>query len=70
MQTQSHFLMTAALNRVLGRRQVNVRRNAFLIGAVLPDLPFWLLTIAGEIYYRWFAATPTGESPIHASLLH
>jgi membrane-bound metal-dependent hydrolase YbcI (DUF457 family) len=64
MQTQSHFLMTAALNRVLGRRQVTVRRNAFLLGAVLPDIPFWLLTIAGEIYYRWFAATLTGESPM------
>lgn len=54
--------MTASLNRVLQRRQVIVRRNPFLLGAVLPDVPFWLLTAWGEIYYTWFARTPTGES--------
>lgn len=64
MQTHSHFLMTAALNRVLQHRQVIVHRNTFLLGAVLPDVPFWLLTAGGQIYYTWFARTPTGESPM------
>lgn len=56
--------MTAWLSRTLQRRQVPVQRNAFLLGSILPDVPFWLLTAAGEIYYHWFAATPTGESPM------
>mgnify|MGYP000881513583 CR=1 FL=1 len=64
MQTQSHWLMTAGLNQVLQRRQVRVQSRAFLLGSLLPDVPFWLLTAMGEIYYTWFAHTPTGESPM------
>jgi hypothetical protein len=64
MQTQSHWLMTAWLNQALQRRQVRVQSRAFLFGSILPDVPFWLLTVVGEIYYTWFARTPTGESPM------
>jgi hypothetical protein len=64
MQTYSHFLVTVVADRQLVRRQIPVHTLAFLIGSVLPDVPFFLLTLLGEVYYRWFATTPTGESPM------
>ena len=64
MQTYSHLIITAALNRPLKRRGYAVHSPAFLLGAVVPDLPFILLTALGEIYYRWMAPVPTGESPM------
>ena len=62
MQTVSHFLMTAAANHQLRQKTVPLHTKALLIGSVLPDIPFALLTIAGEIYYRWFAVLPTDQS--------
>ncbi len=54
MQTYSHFLMTAALNRGLIRRgTVPVRSWALLLGSVLPDLPLFLLTIGFFAYRQW-----------------
>lgn len=64
MQTYSHLLVTAVVDRQLVRRQVPVQTLALLIGSVLPDLPFFLLTLLGELYFRWFTTTPTGESPM------
>ncbi|HEX9869886.1 MAG TPA: metal-dependent hydrolase [Candidatus Tectomicrobia bacterium] len=58
MQTQTHVLLAAALVVPLRRRHMTVHTPAVVIGAVLPDLPFFLLTVAGEIYYRWFAPLP------------
>lgn len=55
MQTYSHFLMTAALNRPLTQRGVSVYTGAFLLGSVLPDVPFALLTLVYETYYLWIA---------------
>jgi membrane-bound metal-dependent hydrolase YbcI (DUF457 family) len=59
MNTPSHFLITAALDKVLPR--VPIVKSAFLLGSVAPDLPLWLLSIAGIVYYRfilgWNAAT-------------
>lgn len=52
MNTPSHFLMTAALAKALPR--VPIQRSAFFWGAIAPDLPLWLLTLGGMIYYRWF----------------
>ncbi len=62
MQTISHFLITGAANHKLRFRTVPIHTKALLIGSVLPDIPFALLTIAGEIYYRWFAVPPTDQS--------
>lgn len=58
MNTPSHFLITAALDKALPR--VPIVKNAFLLGSVAPDLPLWLLSITGITYYRfvkgWSAA--------------
>ena len=62
MQTISHFLMTGAVNHQLRQKTIPIHSKALLIGSVLPDMPFALLTIAGEIYYRWFAVPPTDQS--------
>ena len=62
MQTISHFLMTGAVNHQLRQKTIPIHSKALLIGSVLPDIPFALLTIAGEIYYRWFAVPPTDQS--------
>lgn len=39
-----------------------VHMGALLLGSVLPDLPFTVLTLGGEIYYRWFAVLPASGS--------
>ncbi len=62
MQTPSHFLITAVVNRQLSQRGIPVHTRALLIGSVLPDISFIVLTIVGEIYYRWFGAAPAGKS--------
>lgn len=58
MNTPSHFLITAGLENALPR--VPIVKSAFLLGSVAPDLPLWLLSIGGLIYYRlilgWSAA--------------
>jgi hypothetical protein len=61
MQTQSHFLMTAAALTPLRRRNWLDATvvAALLVGAVLPDLAFFVLTVGGELYYRWLAPPPT-----------
>lgn len=50
MNTPSHFLMTAAIAKVLP--QIPIHRKAFLIGSVAPDLALWLLTAGGIVYYH------------------
>ncbi|MBW4421633.1 MAG: metal-dependent hydrolase [Myxacorys californica WJT36-NPBG1] len=50
MNTPSHFLMTAALGKALAR--VPIVKGAFLLGAIAPDLPLWLLSIGGVLYYH------------------
>jgi hypothetical protein len=51
MNTPSHFLMTAALDEALPR--MPIVRSAFLWGSVAPDIPLWLLSIGGTVYYHW-----------------
>jgi membrane-bound metal-dependent hydrolase YbcI (DUF457 family) len=51
MNTPSHFLMTAALAKALPR--VPIVKTAFLLGSVAPDLPLWLLSLGGMVYYHW-----------------
>jgi membrane-bound metal-dependent hydrolase YbcI (DUF457 family) len=62
MQTPSHFLITAVVNYKLKERAVAVHSKALLVGSVLPDIPFFLLTMGGEIYYRWLAPLPVEGS--------
>ena len=50
MQTYSHVALTAALGRWLARRRITVSFRSFWLGALLPDLPLYLLT-AG--YWTW-----------------
>jgi hypothetical protein len=58
MQTPSHFLITAVLTHQLRQRDIPLHSKALLIGSVLPDIPFLLLTVGFEIYYRWVAPLP------------
>lgn len=65
MQTQSHLLLTAAAFTTLRKRSgalFAVTAAALLLGSILPDIPLFLLTIAGEIYYRWLAPLPPAPS--------
>ena len=64
MQTYSHALINGALAAPLRRRGWKVNGFAFVLGGVLPDMPFFLLTIMSEVYYRLIGGTPTGESPM------
>ncbi len=51
MNTPSHLIMTAALRTRL--RPLPIPRGAFLLGAVLPDVPLWLLSVGGGLYFRY-----------------
>jgi len=62
MQTQSHALIAAALVLPLRRRQINVHLPAVVLGAILPDIPLFLLSLGGIAYYRWFAPLPAATN--------
>ena len=62
MQTPSHFLITAVLAKKAPVHHRIIHRSALLVGSILPDLPFLILTLGYEVYYRWFAAPPTSGS--------
>ena len=64
MQTYSHALINATLAGPLKRAGWEFRDWAFVAGGVLPDVPFFLLTVLGGIYYTVSGGTPTGESPM------
>lgn len=64
MNTPSHFLITAAIERALPR--VPIVKTAFLLGSVAPDLPLWLLSIGGILYYHLILGWSTADT---ASLL-
>ncbi len=52
LNTPSHLIMTAALRKRI--RSQPIPRGAFLLGSVMPDIPFWLLSIGGGIFYRYW----------------
>lgn len=52
MQTPSHLILSAALQYPLRKRRLPFSASGFLLGSVLPDLPFTLLTIIYGLYYR------------------
>lgn len=68
MQTQTHFLITAALGH-LGRRRAALPMHmpALLVGSVLPDVPFALLSLLYGAYYRWIAP-PAQGGDVHGML--
>jgi hypothetical protein len=62
MQTHSHFLITAfGANKYKSSSPIPLHGRALLVGSVLPDLPFWLLTILGELYFLYVAPLPGGD---------
>lgn len=65
MNTPSHFLITGALQRGLKLRSQlqlqHIPRQAVLLGSVAPDIPLWLLSIGGAVYYQSNGKTP-GQS--------
>lgn len=60
MNTPSHFLITAAIEKALPR--VPIVKSAFLLGAVAPDVPLWLLSIGGVIYYHFIVGWSTADT--------
>ena len=50
MNTPSHFLMTATLRKVCPR--VPIAKSAFLLGSIAPDIPLYILSIGGILYYH------------------
>lgn len=62
MQTYSHFLMTAVIQQPLERRDIPVRAPWFLLGSVMPDLPFLLLTLIYEAYFLWVSPLEPGQT--------
>ncbi|NJO39952.1 MAG: metal-dependent hydrolase [Cyanobacteria bacterium CRU_2_1] len=52
--------MTAVLDRALPR--VPIVRSAFLLGSVAPDLPLWILSLGGMIYYHYILGWSVAET--------
>jgi hypothetical protein len=62
MQTQSHLLLTGLYaNKKQNNPALPLHTWALLVGSVLPDIPFFLLTVVGEIWFRWFAPLPVAN---------
>jgi hypothetical protein len=54
VNTPSHLIINAALRkRANAGGALDIPRRAFLLGAVLPDIPLWLLWIGAYAYYRY-----------------
>jgi hypothetical protein len=65
MQTPTHFLVTAFLgHRYKSKSVIPVDMPALLTGAILPDIPFALLTGVYTVYYRWFAPLPVTDMSV------
>ena len=70
MQTPSHLLSSIIINRYLPEKSIPKHTIGFLIGSVLPDIPFALLTLTYEIYYQWFAVVPSNRYDSVMEYLH
>lgn len=57
MNTPSHLVINAAIRKYTG--VTRIPRSAFLLGAVLPDIPLWLLWIGAYLYYRYVLGNPS-----------
>lgn len=60
MNTPSHFLITAALEKALPRLQMV--KGAILWGAVAPDLPLWVISLISILYYHLILGWETSEA--------
>ncbi|MEO1166734.1 MAG: metal-dependent hydrolase [Chloroflexota bacterium] len=60
MRTPSHFLMTATINTVVPAEHRHT--IAFLIGSVLPDIPFTILTLIYAVIYPLYETIPENMS--------
>lgn len=54
MNTPSHFLITASLGRSLPK--LNMAKGALWLGSIAPDIPLWVLSVGGWLYYRYILA--------------
>lgn len=53
MNTPSHLIINAALRKRFATDALRpIPRSAFLLGAVLPDIPLWLLWLGTFAYHR------------------
>ncbi|MCG8348513.1 MAG: metal-dependent hydrolase [Chloroflexales bacterium] len=60
MNTPSHLIITAVLRKKL--RRVPIPRSAFLFGSIMPDIPLYLLSFGGAIYYRFVRGMELGAA--------
>ena len=70
MQTPSHLLITALIDHHLPETHIPKHTTGFLIGAMLPDLAFTLLTLLYEVYYRWMTTPPINSYNSVMEYLH
>ena len=62
MQTQTHFLMTAALRIPLQKRGIQVHTGAFLLGSFLPDVPLFVLSVIFGLFSTMAAEGMSGPA--------
>ena len=60
MRTYSHFLLTAALKKVIPSLK-NIPKSAVYLGSVAPDIPLLLLTAGSMIYYPYILGWQFGD---------
>lgn len=53
MNTPSHLIINAAIHKRATAAGASIPRAPFLLGAVLPDIPLWLLWMGAYAYYRY-----------------
>ncbi len=63
MNTPTHFLMTAAARKALPR--LRMVRSAVLLGSVAPDIPLYLLSIGGLLYFHQVVGWSLDDSARH-----
>jgi membrane-bound metal-dependent hydrolase YbcI (DUF457 family) len=51
MNTPSHLIINAAIGKNINGK-VDIVQSAFLWGAVMPDIPFGILSVVATFYYR------------------
>jgi membrane-bound metal-dependent hydrolase YbcI (DUF457 family) len=54
----SHLVINAAIEKKFGKK-VNIAKSAFLLGAVLPDIPLGLLMLGSYVYYGFILGQDT-----------
>lgn len=60
MRTPSHLIMTTVINYSIPKDQRHT--IAFLLGSILPDIPFVILTVVYSLYFTILGSTPNDAS--------